>query len=183
MSRKVKVVGLRFLFFNLTITYNWQPAMWLLSMQHLSSLLIIFGWKAIVKLVHSRTMWLMRKELPLAKVKTIWEDSWLMNINRHQSNRIRWSNGNKKYPPKKVPRQSLSDESCWGNPREKKGARAIPERRKVLGQSPSDESCSGNPRATKVARAIPERRNLLERIVGFSFEPNTNGVRQLLRLC
>jgi hypothetical protein len=162
MSRKVKVVSLRFLFFNLTIIYNWQPAMWLLSMQHISSLLIILGWKAIVKLVHSRTMWLMRKELPLAKVKTIWEDSWLMNTNIYQSNRIRWSNANKKCLPKKVPRKPLSDESCSGNPGAKKAAWEIPERRKVLGQSSSEETCSGNPRVKKGTRAIPEWRNLLE---------------------
>jgi hypothetical protein len=31
---------------------------------------------------HLQTQWSVRKELPLAKVKTIWEDSWLMNTNR-----------------------------------------------------------------------------------------------------
>jgi hypothetical protein len=58
---------------NLTIKYNWQPAMRMVSVQHISLLfLTIFGQRAILKFVDLRAMWLMRKKiLPLAKVNTI----------------------------------------------------------------------------------------------------------------
>jgi hypothetical protein len=125
----------------------------------------------------------------------------MRNIHRWKCSDHPWATKGARVIPerRKLLGQSPNEESCSGNPRVTKGTRAIPEWRKLLGQSPSGERYSGNPRAEKAARAIPEWRKVLgqsssdencsgdprvtkalRRIMGFSFETDTNGGRQLL---